>query len=258
MLYDTLSVNEKGHLTFAGQDTVELAAQYGTPLYLMDEDTIRSRVRIYRDTMAACMPAGSVPEFASKAFSCKQIYRIMAEEGIDVDVVSPGEIYTAKAAGFPMEKCFFHGNNKSDEDILFAIKAGVGYFVVDNEDELEALDRIAAKEGVRQKFLLRVTPGIDPHTHKKISTGSEESKFGISLLTGQAISVTEAALACKHIALAGFHCHIGSQIFTSDPFITAVEMMFGFLSQVKEKTGYVPDMLNLGGGLGVRYTEDDP
>ena len=258
MLYDTLSVNEKGHLTFAGQDTVELAAQYGTPLYLMDEDTIRSRVRVYRDTMAACMPAGSVPEFASKAFSCKQIYRIMAEEGIDVDVVSPGEIYTAKSAGFPMEKCFFHGNNKSDEDIRFAIRAGVGYFVVDNEDELEALDRIAAEEGICQSILLRVTPGIDPHTHKKISTGSEESKFGISMLTGQAITVTETALAYDHLSLSGFHCHIGSQIFTAEPFITAVEMMFAFIGEVKAKTGFIPDMLNLGGGLGVPYTENDP
>lgn len=258
MLYDTLSVNEKGHLTFAGQDTVELARQYGTPLYLMDEDTVRARVRLYRDTMAACMPAGSMPEFASKAFACKQIYRIMAEEGIDVDVVSPGEIHTAKSAGFPMKKCFFHGNNKSDEDIRFAMDAGVGYFVVDNEDELAVIDRIAAERGVRQNILLRVTPGIDPHTHKKISTGSEESKFGISMLTGQAVAVTKAALGCEHISLAGFHCHIGSQIFTADPFIMAVEMMFAFMKEIKEETGFVPEMLNLGGGLGVRYTEDDP
>ena len=258
MLYDNLSINEKGHLTFAGQDTVELAKQYGTPLYLMDEDKIRERVRIYRDTMAACMPAGSVPEFASKAFACKQIYRIMAEEGIDIDAVSPGEIHTAKAAGFPMEKCFFHGNNKSDEDILFAIKAGVGFFVVDNEDELAALDRIAATEGICQNILLRVTPGIDPHTHKKISTGSEESKFGISMLTGQAMTITEKSLALPHIALKGFHCHIGSQIFDSAPFVTAVEMMFAFLAEVKAKTGFLPEMLNLGGGLGVRYTENDP
>lgn len=258
MLYDTLSVNEKGHLTFAGQDTVELAKEYGTPLYLMDEDTVRARVRLYRDTMKTCMPAGSMPEFASKAFACKQIYRIMAEEGIDVDVVSPGEIYTAKSAGFPMEKCFFHGNNKSDEDIRFAMDAGVGYFVVDNEDELAAIDRIAGERGVKQSILLRVTPGIDPHTHKKISTGSEESKFGISMLTGQAVAATKAALGCEHISLAGFHCHIGSQIFTADPFIMAVEMMFAFMKEIKDETGFLPEMLNLGGGLGVRYTEDDP
>ena len=258
MICDNLSVNPKGHLTFAGQDTVELAEQYGTPLYLMDEDKIREHVRTYRDAMAAYMPAGSVPEFASKAFSCKQIYRIMAEEGIDIDVVSPGEIFTAQQAGFPMEKSFFHGNNKTDDEIRFAIKAGVGFFVVDNEDELAALNRIAGEEGVRQKILLRVTPGIDPHTHKKISTGSVESKFGIPMLAGKAIEATKAVFCLPNIALKGFHCHIGSQIFEATPFITAVEMMFTFLADVKTQTGFMPEMLNLGGGFGVRYVESDP
>ena len=153
MLYDNLNVNEKGHLTFAGYDTAELAEKYGTPLYLMDEDRIRSRVREYKSAFERYFPAGSVPEFASKAFCCKQIYRIMAEEGIDIDVVSPGEIYTAKTAGFPMEKSFFHGNNKTDGDIRLAIDSGVGYFVADNTDELEALEQIAGEKGVKQRIL---------------------------------------------------------------------------------------------------------
>lgn len=258
MICDNISVNEKGHLTFAGYDTVELAEKYGTPLYLMDEDKIREHVRAYKTAMAKYFPAGSMPEFASKAFSCKQIYRIMAEEGIDIDVVSPGEIYTAAAAGFPMENSFFHGNNKSDSDIRFAIENNVGCFVVDNEDELSALERIAGDLGVKQNILLRVTPGIDPHTHKKISTGSVESKFGIVIETGQAIETVKKALSLKNVKLLGFHCHVGSQIFESEPFTTASEIMLDFISEVRDTLGFTAEMLNLGGGLGVRYTEDDP
>ena len=258
MICDNISVNEKGHLTFAGYDTVELAEKYGTPLYLMDEDKIREHVRAYKTAMAKYFPDGSMPEFASKAFACKQIYRIMAEEGIDIDVVSPGEIYTAASAGFPMENSFFHGNNKTDGDIRFAIENKVGCFVVDNEDELFALDRIAGDMGVKQNILLRVTPGIDPHTHKKISTGSVESKFGIAIETGQAIETVKKALLLKNIKLLGFHCHVGSQIFESEPFTTASEIMLDFISEVRDSLGFTAEMLNLGGGLGVRYTEDDP
>lgn len=258
MICDNISVNEKGHLTFAGYDTVELAEKYGTPLYLMDENKIREHVRAYKTAMAKYFPDGSMPEFASKAFSCKQIYRIMAEEGIDIDVVSPGEIYTAATAGFPMENSFFHGNNKTDEDIRFAIENKVGCFVVDNEDELFALDRIAGDMGVKQNILLRVTPGIDPHTHKKISTGSVESKFGIAIETGQAIETVKKALSLQNVKLLGFHCHVGSQIFESEPFTTASEIMLDFISEVRDNLGFNAEMLNLGGGLGVRYTKDDP
>lgn len=258
MLYDNVSVNEKGHLTFAGYDTTELAKKYGTPLYLMDEDKIRSHVREYVSATEKYFPTGSVPEFASKAFCCKQIYRIMADEGIDIDVVSPGEIFTAVSAGFPMEKSFFHGNNKTDDDIAFAIDSGVGYFVVDNLDELFALDRIAGEKNVIQKILLRLTPGIDPHTHKKISTGTVESKFGVPIENGQAMSASEAALGRRNITLCGFHCHIGSQIFETEPFESALKIMLEFISSVRKKTGFTPKMLNLGGGFGVRYTEKDP
>ena len=258
MICNNISVNEKGHLTFAGYDTVELAEKYGTPLYLMDEDKIREHVRAYKTAMAKYFPAGSMPEFASKAFSCKQIYRIMAGEGIDIDVVSPGEIYTAAAAGFPMENSFFHGNNKTDADIRFAIENKVGCFVVDGEDELSALNRIAGEMGVKQNILLRITPGIDPHTHKKISTGSVDSKFGTAIETGQAMEIVKKALALGNIKLCGFHCHVGSQIFESQPFTDASEIMLEFIAEVRESLGYTAETLNLGGGLGVRYTEDDP
>lgn len=258
MICDNISVNEKGHLTFAGYDTVDLAEKYGTPLYLMDEDKIREHVRAYKTAMAEYFPAGSMPEFASKAFSCKQIYRIMAEEGIDIDVVSPGEIYTAAAAGFPMENSFFHGNNKTDSDIRFAIENKVGCFVVDNEDELFALDRIAGEMDITQNILLRITPGIDPHTHKKISTGSVESKFGTAIETGQAMEVVKKALELQNVKLCGFHCHVGSQIFESQPFTDASEIMLEFIADVRDTLGYTAEILNLGGGLGVRYTEADP
>ena len=258
MICDNISVNEKGHLTFAGYDTVELAEKYGTPLYLMDEDKIREHVRAYKTAMAKYFPQGSMPEFASKAFSCKQIYRIMAEEGIDIDVVSPGEIYTAVKAGFPMENSFFHGNNKTDDDIRFAIENKVGCFVVDGEDELLALDRIAGEMGVKQDILLRITPGIDPHTHKKISTGSVDSKFGTAIETGQAMEIVKKALSLNNINLCGFHCHVGSQVFDIQPITDASEIMLDFIADVRDTLGYTAEILNLGGGLGVRYTEADP
>ena len=245
-------------MTFAGYDTVELAEKYGTPLYLMDEDKTREHVRAYKTAMAKYFPSGSMPEFASKAFSCKQIYRIMAEEGIDIDVVSPGEIYTAVKAGFPMENSFFHGNNKTDDDIRFAIENKVGCFVVDGEDELLALDRIAGEMGVKQNILLRITPGIDPHTHKKISTGSVDSKFGTAIETGQAMEIVKKALSLNNISLCGFHCHVGSQVFDIQPFTDASEIMLAFIADVRDTLGYSAEILNLGGGLGVRYTEADP
>ena len=181
MICNNISVNAKGHLTFAGYDTTDLAQKYGTPLYLMDEDKIREHIRDYKTAFEKYFPQGSMPEFASKSFSCKQIHRIMAEEQMNIDVVSCGEIYTAATAGFPMERSFFHGNNKSDGDIRFAIDNKVGFFVADSMDEICAISRIAKQNGITQKILLRVTPGIDTHTHQKISTGNVDSKFGRSL-----------------------------------------------------------------------------
>lgn len=258
MLSKNITVGSDGSLEFAGYNTVELAKKYGTPLYLMDENLIRERMRIYKEALADYFPDGSVPEYASKAFSCKRIYEIAAEEGINVDVVSIGELYTAYKAGFPMERCFFHGNNKTDADIEFAINLGIGCFVVDSTDELFALDSIANEKGIVQKIILRVTPGIDPHTHKKISTGSVESKFGIAVETGDALKAVEIAIKLNSVSLHGFHCHIGSQIFESEPFVTAAEIMVSFMAEVRDVLNFTAETLNLGGGFGVKYVETDP
>ncbi|MBE6565045.1 MAG: diaminopimelate decarboxylase [Ruminococcaceae bacterium] len=255
-IHACLGKNEKGHMTIGGVDTVSLAEQYGTPLYAMDEATIRENCRIYKEALRDAYGEDSLPLYASKAFSCKQIYRIAAEEGIGIDLVSPGEMYTALKAGFPMEKAFFHGNNKTDADLRMSIESGVGYIVVDNTDELTALERIASEMGKVQKILLRITPGIDPHTHQKIITGNVDSKFGNAIVTGQAMAIVKAALACENLTLEGLHCHIGSQIFDCDPFDDAASIMIGFIADIKKETGKEMHFLNLGGGFGVRYVEE--
>lgn len=258
MLYKNLGVNARGHLTVAGYDTVELAQQFGTALLVMDEEVIRSRCRLYKKAMAEHLPAGSKPLYASKALSIKQIYRIMTQEEMGVDVVSTGELHTAVRAGFPAENAFYHGNSKSDRDIRFAMESGIGYFVCDNVEELEAIDREAARMGKQQKLLLRVTPGIDPHTHEKINTGKIDSKFGAAVETGQAALLVEQALSKKNVELLGYHCHIGSQVFDHTPFCDGAVLMLRFAAEIKEKLGYEPRYVNLGGGMGVPYTENDP
>ena len=257
MLYKNLGVNQEGHLTFAGFDTVTLAHEYGTPLMVMDENLIRSRCREYTDAMAAHLPAGSKPLYASKAFSVKRIYEIMKEENMGVDVVSIGELYTAKMAGFPLENAWFHGNSKTDNDIRFAITMGIGHFVCDNADELTAIDREAGRHGKKQKLLLRLTPGIDPHTHEKINTGRIDCKFGAAIETGQAEELLLHALSLPNIEVEGYHCHIGSQIFDPAPFCDAAVMMLQFVADMKQKHGFEPPVLNLGGGMGVPYIESD-
>lgn len=255
---ESCSVNNNGHLTVAGVDTVELAREYGTPLMVMDENKIREICGIYRKAMMECFGSDAVPLFASKALSFKGIYKIIAEEGLGSDAVSVGEIYTAKAAGFDLGKMVFHGNNKTDRDIRYAIENGVGRFVVDNFDELDAISRIAGELNVSQKIQLRITPGIDPHTHKAIATGRIDSKFGSAIATGQAEAITRAALSTENVELTGFHCHIGSQIFETEPFVSAAEIMIGFIADIKKKTGFSASELNLGGGFGVRYVKEHP
>ncbi len=258
MLYPDLSINERGHLTVAGYDTVVLAQKYKTALFVMNIDKFRENCRVYTETMREAFGEGSFPLFASKALSFTGIYKLAQACGLGTDIVSPGELYTAKAAGFPMEKAYFHGNNKTDEDIRYAIESKIGCFVVDSETELERLEEIAREYGVRQKILLRITPGIDPHTHKAVVTGNVDSKFGQAIKTGQAFAITEKSLGCPHLSLEGFHCHIGSQIFDSEPFCDAADIMLAFLADVRERFGYEAACLNLGGGFGVRYVEAHP
>ena len=258
MLHSNLSINKEGHLCFAGLDTVLLAKKYGTPLFLIDEDRIRQNARTYINAMRKYFGGDSGPLLASKALCFSEIYRIAASEGMRTDIVSPGELYTAHNAGFPMERAFFHGNNKTDEDIAYAIECGIGYFVVDNNEELNEINRIAAKKGIKQNILLRLSPGIDPHTHAKISTGKVDSKFGSAIETGQADEIVEAALALENISLMGYHCHIGSQIFECDPFCDAADIMLAYVAHIKEKFGFEAKILNIGGGFGVRYVDEDP
>ncbi|MBQ0083444.1 MAG: diaminopimelate decarboxylase [Clostridiales bacterium] len=258
MICDNLSVNEKGNLCFAGLDTVDIAKKYGTPIYVMDENKIREKCSIYKKAMKEYFGGNSMPVFASKSLCFKYIYKIIKEENLGIDVVSSGELYTAVQAGFPMENAYFHGNNKTDFDVKFAMDNGIGFFVCDNVYELNVINAEAKSRGIVQKILLRITPGIDPHTHSKISTGNVDSKFGAAIETGQAMELCEFALSKENVKLCGFHCHIGSQIFDVTPFCDAAKIMVRFISAVKEKLGYEAEILNLGGGMGVRYVESDP
>ena len=254
---DNISVNSKGRLTFAGHDTVDLAEKYGTPLYLMDEERIRKNIRIYTEAFRKYFGPGSLPLFASKACSFKQMYRIAKDEGIGIDVVSSGEIFTAFEAGFDLSLAYFHSNNKTDEDISFAMEHGVGYFVADNIEEIQAVSREAGKRNIRQKVLLRLTPGIDPHTYAAVNTGEVDSKFGTAIETGQAALAMETILGEPNVELCGFHCHVGSQVFSEDVFERSAVVMLEFIDAMRSRYGFTASQLNLGGGYGVRYVESD-
>ncbi len=251
-------MNAAGHFCVAGIDTVFLAREYGTPLYVMDEARLRENMRRYVSAMKACLPAGSVPLLASKALSFKEIYRIARSEGMGTDIVSAGELYTALAAGFEPEKMFFHGSAKPMGEIRFAIDAGVGHFVVDNLEELLRISAYASEKRLVQHILLRLTPGIDPHTFAAVSTGKVDSKFGAAIETGQAMEITKAALAAPGVALDGFHCHLGSQISEVSPYLAAADIMTDFMARARAEIGFTASMLSLGGGFAVAYVEGEP
>lgn len=256
LICENLARKKDGELLFAGKSVTELAKKYGTPLYLYDEKRIRERIRTYLSAMKNAFGSRARVLYASKAASFKRIYEIMKEEGMGIDVVSSGEIYTANLAGFPLEHAYFHSNNKTDADIEYAIESGVGYFVVDNTDELFAIDKIAEKHGVVQKILLRLTPGIDPHTYAAVATGKVDSKFGSAIETGQAEEITKQALSLTNIELRGFHCHVGSQVFDADVFVRSAKVMLEFIAKIYENTGFLAKELDLGGGFGVRYVKE--
>ena len=254
---DNIGVNAENHLTFAGQDTLRLAEEYGTPLYLMDEDRIRHNCRLYLDAFKTAFRPWSLPLYAAKASAFKAVCRIVAQEGMGIDVCSPGEIATAEAAGVNMATTVYHSNGKSDEDIRFALDKGVGCFVVDNVEELLALEAEAGRRGIAQNALLRLTPGIDPHTYAAVDTGKVDSKFGVAIETGQGEEFLRLALQQKHIQLMGFHCHVGSQVFGEDVFERAAVVMLEFIADMAKKTGYQAMILDLGGGYGVPYVAED-
>lgn len=248
---------ENGELILGGVGVKTLAAQYGTPLYVMDESVIRSNMRAFKSSMDKYYGGKGLVCYASKAFSCKEIYRIAKEEGIGADVVSIGEMYTAKSVGFPMDQVCFHGNNKTRRELEAALDWGVTRIVVDNLTELHTLSALAKEKGIIAEILLRIKPGIDAHTHDFIRTGQIDSKFGLALETGEAMEGVKEALAAESVTLRGLHCHIGSQIFSVDPFVHAAEVMMGFLGQIKAETGMELPELNLGGGFGILYTDED-
>ena len=258
MICENIIRNDEGELCFAGMPLSPLAEKYGTPLYLYDEERVRHNCRTYLSAVREGFGSDARVMYASKAASFKQLYRIMKEEGMGVDVVSCGEIYTAALAEFPLENAYFHSNNKTDEDIDFAIKNGIGYFVVDNAEELFAIDEIAAKYGIKQRIMLRITPGIDPHTYAAVATGKVDSKFGSAIETGQAKAITSLALTFEHIDLCGFHCHVGSQIFDADVYLATSRVMLNFVKDMEEELGFICRDLDIGGGLGVRYIESQP
>ncbi|WP_449536817.1 diaminopimelate decarboxylase [Ferdinandcohnia sp. Marseille-Q9671] len=257
-LHGTSQVNEKGHLEIGGVDTVELAKQYGTPLYVYDVALIRERARSFRNTFERLNINAQVA-YASKAFSTIAMIQLADEEGLSLDVVSGGELFTALQAGFPAERIHFHGNNKSFEELDMAVKNEIGCIVVDNFSEISLLEQVCMANGTKMQILLRVTPGIEAHTHDYILTGQEDSKFGFGLENGQADQAVEQVLNSEFLTLLGIHSHIGSQIFETTGFLVAAGKMFAKLKEWKDKFQFTPSVLNLGGGFGIRYTdEDDP
>ena len=257
MICDNITVKD-GVLYFAGQNTVELAKKYGTPLYLLDEDKIRERCRSYKKAFLKHFGPSAQSLYASKANCFKRIYEIMSEEKMGIDVVSSGEIYVALKSGYDLSQAYFHSNNKTDEDIAYAIENGIGYFVADNVEEVKAVEAEAARRETKQKLLLRLTPGTDPHTYEAVATGKVDSKFGTPIETGQADEIVAFTLKQEHILLEGFHCHVGSQVFGEDIFERAAVVMLEFMSKMRDKFGFLAKVLDLGGGYGVRYTENDP
>ena len=258
MLCDNITTAPTGRLLFAGQDTVALARQYGTPLYLLDEDKVRENCRTYAAVCRRYFDGRAQPLYASKANAFKRLYQIVEEEGLGIDVVSSGELYTALQAGCDVNRVYFHGNNKTDEDIRYGVERNVGYFVADNLEEIRAIEAEAARQNRRQRVLLRLTPGIDPHTYAAVATGRVDSKFGNAIATGQAGEITAYTLRQPHVELTGFHCHVGSQVFEEDVFERAAAVMLEFAAHCKQAYGYTARQLDLGGGFGVRYVESDP
>ncbi len=253
----SLDVNAEGHLTIAGCDTVSLAQTYGTPLYVMDEQLIRDTLRAYSCSLSEHYENGGTVAYASKACSFMEMYRIVRDEGCSVDVVSGGELYTAVQAGFPTERIYFHGNNKTDAELRMALSYGVGRIVVDNIEEMHRLADLAAGTGKTASIFMRITPGIDAHTHDFVKTGQIDSKFGFTFENGSAMDAVGVALGLESLSLKGFHCHIGSQIFDREPFEHAAEVMMQFMADVRERYGITLYELNLGGGFGIKYTQED-
>ncbi|MEO2207162.1 diaminopimelate decarboxylase [Paenibacillus pabuli] len=255
-LHGTSKINAQGHLEIGGVDTTDLKEQFGTPLYVVDEQLVRDRCREYMDAFRAS-GLGFQVAYASKAFCVMAMCALAAEEGLSLDVVSDGELFTALQAGFPAERIHFHGNNKTLEEIEMALDAEIGCFVVDNFNELHLLQAVAAEKNRQVNILLRVTPGVEAHTHEYISTGQTDSKFGFDIGNGTAFEAIELASKQSNLVLLGVHSHIGSQIFEVEGFQMAIQRVAEFAASVYERINVAFKVVNLGGGFGIRYTEGD-
>lgn len=252
-LQGTMSINSAGHLEIGGCDTVNLAREFGTPLWVMDEAFIRQQCRAFKEAFIDKYHGDAA--YASKAFLTLAMAVIIKEEGLALDVVSGGELFTALKAGFPAHRIYFHGNNKSREELLMAVRCGVGRIVVDNSFELQQLEAICRETGWNPvPVMLRIAPGIEAHTHEYCQTGQEDSKFGFDLASGQALQAAKAVIRSKNLVLKGLHCHIGSQIFEAESFIVASEIMMDLIARIKKETGLAVEELNLGGGFGIYYS----
>lgn len=254
---DCLDVNSLGHLTIGGCDTVNLVKKYGTPLYVLDENDIRKACKLYKESFKEYYDGKGCPLYASKALNCLEICRIINDEDMGLDVVSGGELYTAICAGFPPSRIHFHGNNKTFEEIEMAICNDVGTIVVDSFEEFDIINDISKRHNKKTCVSIRITPGIDAHTHQFIKTGQIDSKFGFTFENGDALKAAKLAIDLPNIELKEVHCHIGSQIFDIEPFELAAEITMSFIKQVFDSFDYIIDNMNLGGGFGIRYTEND-
>ncbi|UPM54555.1 diaminopimelate decarboxylase [Gottfriedia acidiceleris] len=255
-LHGNSRINNEGHLEIGGCDTVDLVKNYGTPLYIYDEALIESKCREFHEALRETGMKYQVA-YASKAFLCVEQARLIEREGLCLDVVSGGELYTALQAGYPADKIHFHGNNKTIEEIEEALNAKIGCFVVDNFFELEILQALAEQRNEEVSILLRVTPGVEAHTHEYVMTGQEDSKFGFDIMSGQANEAVEVSLKSTNLKLLGVHSHIGSQIFEPDGFVHAINVLMSFLNGLKNDLGFTAEILNVGGGFGIRYTSED-
>ena len=253
----TFRINSLGHLTIGGADCCKLAEQFQTPLYALDEQHIRNMMRVYRNTIDDEYDGHGLVLYASKALCCTAICAIAKQEGIGIDVVSGGELYTAMRAAFPADKIVMHGNNKLPHEIEEALDRRVGMIVLDAYSEADLVDRTAARRGMVQDVMIRINPGVEAHTHAYVQTATPDSKFGFSVANGSAEAFTAYVLQKKHLRLHGFHCHIGSQIFEKQSFVLAVRKNLAFVDAVKQSLGFEADALNMGGGFGIWYADDD-
>jgi len=254
-LQGTMRINGAGRLEIGGVDTLDLVKEFGTPLYVLDEKAFRENCRRLKEAFASAGDTKVI--YASKAMCTMATCLLVKDEGLGLDVVSGGELHTALSVDFPAENIYFHGNNKTLDEIQMAVNNRVGIIVVDNFYEMELLNRVCDEAGQEQKITLRISPGIEAHTHDYIKTGQIDSKFGFTLPNGQALEAVKSLKKYPFLVYSGLHCHIGSQIFEMESFAHTAEVMMAFVAQIREETGLVTTELNLGGGFGIYYFEGD-